>query len=91
MTPRISPRNPPRRPASSLEQYRQDGDYAPIETRAFWRWATTSMEGAHASDLMPEEEYRVLSKAARGEGFSFLTMSPRWLSAPPVLLPRSRS
>jgi excisionase family DNA binding protein len=20
-------------------------DYAPIETRAFWRWATTSMEG----------------------------------------------
>jgi HK97 family phage major capsid protein len=61
---------PPRRaPTSTLEEFRQDGDYAPIESRAFWRWAKTSMEGVHASDFMPEEEYRVLSKGASGGGF----------------------
>jgi HK97 family phage major capsid protein len=72
VTPRISGVRPPRRPpTSTLEEFRQDGDYAPIESRAFWRWTTHGAleEGAETASWLPEEEYRVLSKGASGGGF----------------------
>jgi HK97 family phage major capsid protein len=69
MTPRISPRNPPRHPASSLEHFRQDGDYADVETRAFWNYIVSPDMGRDPRELMLEEEQRVLSKAASGGGF----------------------
>jgi hypothetical protein len=84
MTPRISGTRPPRRaPVSSLQEYRQDGDYAPIETRAFWRWATFgTLSGVDAAEMLPEEEYRVLSKASSGGGFLVPTDVSEMIIAP---------
>jgi HK97 family phage major capsid protein len=71
----VSPRYPVRqRPAihrTSLREWREDGDAASIETRAFWRWVTIrgAGGGTRAEHLLSEEEFRVLSKGASGGGF----------------------
>jgi HK97 family phage major capsid protein len=70
MAPRISPRFPPRG-RSSYEVFRDDPDAAIPVQRAFWRWATSPAGGGDGDpkELLPEDEYRVLSKAASGGGF----------------------
>jgi hypothetical protein len=69
MAPRISPRYPPRE-ESSYGLWRERGDRAPLETRAFWNYLTApgGME-VDPRELMVEEEQRILSKAASGGGF----------------------
>jgi HK97 family phage major capsid protein len=63
-------------PASTLAEWRENGELAPIASRAFWRWATLApTEGVDAMQLLPAderklfEEYRVLGKASSGGGF----------------------
>jgi HK97 family phage major capsid protein len=71
MSPRIG-RIPTRRGTrTSYEVFREDETNAPIENRAFWRWVTAPAEpdGGSPQDMLPEEEYRVLSKGASGGGF----------------------
>lgn len=70
----MSPRYPVRRrPAihrSSYREWRNEREGASIEARAFWRWATLPGTGeVRAEDMLPETEYRVLSKGASGGGF----------------------
>lgn len=73
MTPRYSATRPPRRaPASSLQEYRENGDYASVEARAFWRYMTQRVpEGMDFRGLLAadeEEELRVQSKATGAAG-----------------------
>jgi HK97 family phage major capsid protein len=71
VTPRISG-HPLRRARarSSFEEWRSDGDYAAVETRAFWRYATLgALSEGDAAEMLPAEEYRVLSKATSGGGY----------------------
>jgi HK97 family phage major capsid protein len=71
MSPPVFPRPARRRPPTSLEVFRDDPSNTRLEERAFWRWVTAPMQhdGGDARDLVPEEEYRVLSKGASGGGF----------------------
>jgi HK97 family phage major capsid protein len=70
MSPRVG-RIPTRRGIrTSYEVFRDDPDAALPEHKAFWSWATTStFDGADAVEMLPKDEYRVLSKAASGGGF----------------------
>ena len=66
MTPRVAA---PRRPLSSYEEFREDEDYAPIETRAFWRWMTERLPpGRDPRDILDEAEFRVLNKTTTTAG-----------------------
>jgi HK97 family phage major capsid protein len=70
----MSPRYPVKaRPAihrSSLREWHEDGDKASVHSRAFWRWMETPQGfGDDGDEMLPEDEYRVLSKGASGGGF----------------------
>jgi hypothetical protein len=67
MTPRYAVANPPRRaPASSLEEFRENGDYASLEARAFWRYMTQQVpEGVNPVELLDADEEETLDGKAR--------------------------
>jgi HK97 family phage major capsid protein len=71
MSPRIGAVPTRRGTRTSYEVFRDDPDAGLPEQRAFWRWVTAPMlhDGGDARDLLPEDEYRVLSKGASGGGF----------------------
>jgi HK97 family phage major capsid protein len=70
VTPRYATASPPRRRASSsLEEFRENREYASVETRAFWRWATMpTPPGVDPRSWLDEDEQRVLSKATSAAG-----------------------
>jgi HK97 family phage major capsid protein len=68
VTPRISPRHPPRH-ESSFELFRHQRVNADIETRAFWNYMVAPATGIDPRELLTIEEQRVLSKGASGGGF----------------------
>jgi HK97 family phage major capsid protein len=68
----VSPRYPSRsRPAGGAAAWRQDGDRAPVEDRAFYGWLTapSGFEPWDALARLSDVEQRVLSKGASGGGF----------------------
>lgn len=66
-----------RKPASTFADWRENGERAELEARAFWNYLTAPAlwEGESAIELLAEdeqrllEEQRVLSKASSGGGF----------------------
>ena len=84
MAPRVLPR-----PRSSLEEYRVDEDYAPLESRAFWRYATMPVPpGRDARAFLDEAESRVLNKTTTTLG-GFLV--PQDLNESIISAARARS
>jgi HK97 family phage major capsid protein len=71
MTPRVVGISRRMTPPTSYEVFRHRPEDAPLENRAFWRWATTQVvdPDARAEDTLPEEEYRVLAKNSSGGAF----------------------
>jgi hypothetical protein len=81
VTPRISGVRPPRRPpTSTLEEFRQNGDFAKLQTRAFWRWTTSGAlePGADAAEFYPKTNTGCSARVLPGAGFSCPRIWPSW-------------
>jgi hypothetical protein len=69
VTPRVAAPLMRKHPASTLAEWRENGELAPIASRAFWRWATLApTEGVDAMQLLPADERKL-----------FEEYRPRWV------------